>query len=279
MIILFALLQVAATEPQLGSDSVAKMLAPIRREVETIKRSSRRAEALATEQAHSAAALRSVLLNNEARELERRRRDSSLVSSQLAAITAQLAKQNQDADRLRFTGLVVGVVFLAGTGLGFWFLTRRLAVKHQQAPAIADVPAIPPVSELELRGMRADLQRLELLIKSGNASKPTDHSFPVTVAGELHRMQTRIKSMPSNTVGLSALQRSLERLRESLATLGYSSPELVGQPYVQGMVLEARFVPSDSMKPGESVITKVIRPQVNYRDSLIQAADVEVSTG
>jgi hypothetical protein len=33
------------------------------------------------------------------------------------------------------------------------------------------------------------------------------------------------------------------------------------------------------MKTGERIITKIIKPQINYKGQLVQVAEVEVSTG
>ena len=45
------------------------------------------------------------------------------------------------------------------------------------------------------------------------------------------------------------------------------------------MTVEARFIPDKNLKEGEEIITRVIKPQVNYKDTLIQAAQVEVAQG
>ena len=45
------------------------------------------------------------------------------------------------------------------------------------------------------------------------------------------------------------------------------------------MNLQANFVIDENLKEGESVITRVIKPQINFKGILIQAAQVEVSQG
>jgi len=45
------------------------------------------------------------------------------------------------------------------------------------------------------------------------------------------------------------------------------------------MNLQANFVTDDNLKEGESIITRIIKPQINYKGKLIQAAQVEVSQG
>lgn len=53
----------------------------------------------------------------------------------------------------------------------------------------------------------------------------------------------------------------------------------MGMNYTEGMTVKARFIPSDELDEDESIITRVVYPQVNFNDKLIQQADVEVSVG
>lgn len=99
------------------------------------------------------------------------------------------------------------------------------------------------------------------------------------VADEITRMRQRLSSMPSNLNGIVQLAKSLDRLEGELNILGFELPVLLNKPYDDGMTVKARFIPSGNMKSGDQIITKVIKPQINYKGQLIQFAEVEVSTG
>ena len=45
------------------------------------------------------------------------------------------------------------------------------------------------------------------------------------------------------------------------------------------MKVSANFRPDETLKNGEQVITRIIKPQVNFKDVMIQSAQVEVSVG
>jgi len=75
------------------------------------------------------------------------------------------------------------------------------------------------------------------------------------------------------------LKNSLNRLEEQFNDNGYELIDLMGKPFVDGLSVKARFIPSDDLNPGEEIITKIIKPQINFNGILIQVADVEVSTG
>jgi hypothetical protein len=105
------------------------------------------------------------------------------------------------------------------------------------------------------------------------------HLLPFKVADEIIRMRQRIASMPSDINGIAQLSKSLDRLEEELNILGFELPVLLNKPYSEGMTVHARFIQSENLKSGEKIITKVIRPQINYKGQLVQVAEVEVSSG
>ena len=54
---------------------------------------------------------------------------------------------------------------------------------------------------------------------------------------------------------------------------------MLNQPYDDRMKASVSFVTSDELEIDEQLITKVLKPQVNYKGSAIQVADIEVSVG
>ena len=115
------------------------------------------------------------------------------------------------------------------------------------------------------------------------ADSPTrneiDHTLPLRIGEEIHRMRKRIAHMPEGTTGLGALNNSLIRLEDEFNAHDYEIVELMGKIYVDGLTVDARFVPTDDLKSGEKIITKVIKPQINYKGVLIKPAQVEVGVG
>ena len=110
-----------------------------------------------------------------------------------------------------------------------------------------------------------------------NGNSDSNSSLPLKVADEITRMRQRLTSMPSDLNGIAQLAKSLDRLEEELNNLGYELPELLNKPYDDGMTIKARFIPCDHFKPAEKIITKIIKPQINYQGQMIQIGEVEVS--
>ena len=111
------------------------------------------------------------------------------------------------------------------------------------------------------------------------SSKPneTDHSFAKRVADEIVRMSNNLSRMDDSIRGFKQLSASVRKLIQSLSSNDYEIIELLNKPYSSGMNLEANFVIDEKIKKGSKIITRVIKPQINYKGKMIQSAQVEVS--
>lgn len=114
---------------------------------------------------------------------------------------------------------------------------------------------------------------------SKDTDKQEDHSLALKVADEIVRIKRNLSQMDSKTRGLKQLSRSAQRIQDNFVTKGYEIIEMVGQDYHEGMRVSANFIPSDEIESGKQLITRVIKPQVNYNGKMIQAAQIEVSIG
>ena len=121
-------------------------------------------------------------------------------------------------------------------------------------------------------------QKLEIANLEPQETHKLDHSLPLTLGSEIHRMRKRLKTMDESQ-GTKVLNKRIESLEEKLHDMGYEIVNLEGQPFNDGMTVEAQFIPDENLKEGESIINRVIKPQINYGGKLIQAAEVEVSQG
>ena len=112
-----------------------------------------------------------------------------------------------------------------------------------------------------------------------NESENIDHSLALKVADEIIRIQKNLSSMDPETKGLKQLEFAVDRIQDNFRENGYEMVELLNKPYDQGMKVSAKFKPDNTLKQGEQIITRIIKPQVNYNNVIIQEAQVEVSVG
>tara|TARA_B100001287_G_scaffold148368_1_gene124966 strand:+ start:1802 stop:2830 length:1029 start_codon:yes stop_codon:yes gene_type:complete len=108
-------------------------------------------------------------------------------------------------------------------------------------------------------------------------SDDTDHSFAKRVADEIVRMSTNLSRMDDSIRGFKQLSASVRKLIQSLSINEYEIVELLNKPYSSGMNLEANFIFNEKIEKGSQIITRIIKPQINYKGKMIQGAQVEVS--
>tara|TARA_B110001452_G_C15237807_1_gene428566 strand:+ start:43 stop:975 length:933 start_codon:yes stop_codon:yes gene_type:complete len=110
------------------------------------------------------------------------------------------------------------------------------------------------------------------------SSSKSDHSLALKVADEIVRMQKNISRMDQGTKGLKPLIKGLDRIQNNFASNGYEMVNLLNKPYEDRMNVDViNFIEDDDFEKGIKLITKIIKPQVNFNNKLIQRAQVEVT--
>lgn len=109
-----------------------------------------------------------------------------------------------------------------------------------------------------------------------NKSEEIDHSLALKVADEIVRINKNLSNMDANTKGLKQLSASVKRIEDNFAANGYDMPELLNKTFDPRMkIIVANSVPDENLKDGEEIITKIIKPQVNFKGVMIQSAQVK----
>lgn len=107
-----------------------------------------------------------------------------------------------------------------------------------------------------------------------------DHSFALSIADEIIRLNKNLSNMDTDIKGIKQLLASVKRLEDNFVTNHYNIPDLLGKSFDPGMkIIVANSIIDENLRYGEEIITRIIKPQVNYRGVMIQAAQVEVSIG
>lgn len=131
--------------------------------------------------------------------------------------------------------------------------------------------------------LETQLQLIEEQTKkqtSKSSNQEIDHSLALKVADEITLIERNISLMDKDVKGLKQLSRSVQKLKDNLNANGYDIPELLSKQYHQGMkVIVVSSIPDESIEKDLELITKVIKPQVNYREKMIQTAQIETSKG
>jgi LPXTG-motif cell wall-anchored protein len=116
--------------------------------------------------------------------------------------------------------------------------------------------------------------------KSPDSIKVQDHSLTLKVADEVTRINAFANTLDPTKQEAIALKGSVKRIIENFKVNNYEIVNLLGQKYDERLNIEVVGEEIDpSLKAGEEVISKVIKPLVKYNGKQIQAAQVEISIG
>ena len=162
----------------------------------------------------------------------------------------------------------------------FFFLKSKVSEQQDSLSSVKDTQEKLESESIKVYTKLIQLleQQLEVAQQQPQQTTKVDHSLPLTVASEIHRMRKKLKTMEESQ-GTKVLNKRIESMEYKISDMGYEIVNLEGQTFNEGMTVEARFIPDKNLKEGEEIITRVIKPQVNYKDTLIQAAQVEVAQG
>ena len=132
--------------------------------------------------------------------------------------------------------------------------------------------------------IQLDNKLIEVLSKQ-SVSAPTtkdgevDHSLTLKVADEIVKIEMNLSRMDENIKGYKQLSRGVQRIKDNFKANDYEIVDMLGKDYQPGMKVIATFIPDEKLEPGKQIITRIIKPQVNYKQVMIQAAQIEVSQG
>ena len=238
-------------------------------------------------------------LNDDLKILETKLQDSIKAHTQTVEELNQLNKSTAETtatinDSIATRTIIVLIGLLLALGL---IATSYLLLRKKQAKSTEDLSsqvklALDNVRQTEENIVKSDIQLAdclhEVLIQLKEQAKVTpvvqqnsepDHSLPLKLADEIHRMRKRLAALPEDTKGLKPLSKSLERLEDELSEQGYEIIDHTGMEFSENLSIQSRFIPSDELEQGQSIISKVVTPQVNFKGVMIRMADVEVNVG
>lgn len=109
--------------------------------------------------------------------------------------------------------------------------------------------------------------------------KELDHSLVLKIADEVIRIQKNLRRMDPEVKGIKQLNASIKRIQNNFSSNGYDLVDMLDKEYNEGMKVIANFIPNEDLESGQQIITRIIKPQVNFEGEMIQAAQIEVSVG
>ena len=294
-IFLLACINAFAQTETLTKEDLAKELQPLKTSVQTLQKEN---SSLKSELGNL-----NTKLSNANKSIDSLRtltqENSSAISQTANQLGIQITTTEQTANKRidevgqsLSTNSLYGIIGVLSaillSGLLYWLLSKRQKTdKIEVVEQLQKTKSSIEESLVKEFGKQTNLIESELqLLAQQKSASPTssnaepDHSLALKVASEINLIERNINLMDKGTKGLKQLERSVGKLKDNLSANGYEMPELLGKQYHQGMkVIVTSSIPDENLEKGSEIITKVLIPQVNYNDKMIQTAQIEVSVG
>ena len=194
----------------------------------------------------------------------------------------------ESLSRKSLFGIIGVLLTIVVSGLLYWLLSKRQKTdKSDVIEQLSNTKSAIEGSLIKEFGKQTELMENQLLLieqqRTRVSEKPNiepDHSLALKLASEINLIERNVNLMDVKTKGLKQLNNSIGKLKDNLAANGYEMPVMLGKPFHQGMkVIVTSSIPDENLEKDAEIITKVLIPQVNYNDIMIQTAQIEVSVG
>lgn len=272
-------------EAQSRADSIIKTL---RRTDAAQWETIRRMKGTATAQAAEMDSLRNVIERLSTAQTEMRAAftgEVDTIKTEMGNTRAQVRSNAIQLSDRTLWGCVIGALLLLGLAAVAAWLSRRIRSGSTTIDEVRRAQEAMQAAQAKMQeeSLRLDNKLLELLEKQMPTATQVpegaavDHSLVKKVADEIVRIEVNLSRMDPAIKGHKQLSKAVERLRDNFRANGYEIVEMLGKPYKEGMKAVASFVTDETLAEGERIITKVIKPQINYQGQMIQAAQIEVS--
>lgn len=197
----------------------------------------------------------------------------------------QIAELDSDVGLVRLYWILGSVISISLLVAVYIIFVKKLSSsKSEVETQIKNTRLSLEQESVKLDDKLIEVLETQLMIQHGSGvskslNEDVDHSLALKVADEIIRIQKNLSRMDEETKGLKQLNASVKRIQDNFASNGYELVEMLGKEYNEGMKVSANFVPSEDLESGKQIITRIIKPQVNFNNKMIQAAQIEVSVG
>lgn len=143
--------------------------------------------------------------------------------------------------------------------------------------------------ELDEEAMRLDEKLIDIFNKqfeilksnSGNNSNDNLKELALKVADRLVVMEQNLSRMDEGTKGLKQLKKGIESIKANFSSNGFEIVDLLGKPFDERdkRIEPVIFKTDENLNSEERIISRIIKPLINFNQEPIQNAQVEVSQG
>lgn len=203
------------------------------------------------------------------------------ISNTQKQITVNTNNLNDNIKSKTTLGILIVTIIILVMAAIYLILNKRVEKGKSAIDKIKDTQKSIQEESLKLDGKLVGLLNQQLNVQANipnnDSNNQIDHSLALKVADEVVRIETNLSRMDSSIKGHKPLSKAVERIRNNFLAKGYEMVDMLNKPYQDGMKASVTYVTDENLKEGEQIITKIIKPQVNYNGVMIQTAQIEVS--
>lgn len=182
-------------------------------------------------------------------------------------------------------GVIIVVVILLSFFITSYYWVKRIKRGSSSIDEVrkAQDALLSAQTRMQSESVKLDNKLMELLEKQMPTATTmatgmqTDHSLALKVADEIVRIEMNLSRMDASIKGYKQLSKAVQRIKDNFNANGYEIVDMLGKSYNSGMKATVTFVTDENFDKGQQIITKIIKPQINYQQQMIQVAQIEVS--
>lgn len=211
--------------------------------------------------------------------------DKQALSQNLVKTGKTVLSTNESVSMRTFWGITIIIILVLIVGGIVAFIIRKI---KSGSSSLDEVRAVQEAlqkaqTKLQEESVSLDNKLIEILSKQSILAPTTsdngevDHSLTLKVADEIVKIEMNLSRMDPSVKGYKQLAKGVQRIKDNFKANDYDIVDMLGKQYQPGMKAAVTFITDESLAAGQQIITRIIKPQVNYKQIMIQAAQIEVS--
>ncbi len=200
------------------------------------------------------------------------------LESQIQQTNSAVSDQNVRVQKKTVWGLIIAFIVLALSALLTFLLNRKGNAKIDALQGKAE-----KLNEEIVNRMSSEVDEIQKIsasigtLSAAGASSQNEQDLIKALADRITFMEMTLYKMDSNVKGYKHLTKSISQMKDNLRANGYELIDMLGKEYSEGMKATVSFDDDDTLPEGTRIITKIIKPQINYNGVMIQSAQITVS--
>lgn len=200
------------------------------------------------------------------------------LENQIQQTNEAVSVQNDNVRKRTVGGIIIALAVLLVSALITFLLNRRGKAKIDELQGKAE-----KLNEEIVNRMSSEVDEIQKIatsigsLSAAGATSQNEQDLIKALADRITFMEMTLYRMDPSVRGYKQLTKSISQMKNNLLANGYEIVDMLGKPYHEGMKVTANFVEDENIEQGQQIITGIIKPQINYKGQMIQAAQITVS--